>query len=365
MYRRQMLRMTGATLAATIGGGLSAGAAPRRQTVVSIHGDEFWINGRPTYSGRIWQGHKIQGLLMNSRMIQGIFDDHNPATVNRWAYPDTGKWDADRNAREFVEAMPEWLAHGMLCFVVGMQGGSPQGYSREQPWENNPFHPDGTLREDYMGRLKRILDRSDELGMVSMVNVFYFGQDERLASDAAVLQALDHTVDWLMDHGYTNVVLDVVNESDNRAYQQPLLRADRVHDLLIRVRHRSKGQLLVSTSFNGGRLPQSATVHSADFVLLHGNGVKDPAIISEMVAKVRIDPGYRPKPIVFNEDDHFDFEQPVNNMLSAVRAYAGWGYFDPGESNYKDGYQCPPVNWGISSERKRSFFTRLKEVTGQ
>ena len=138
---------------------------------------------------------------MNSRMIQGIFDDRNPDTVTRWAYPDTGKWDAERNTREFIEAMPLWLEHGMLSFVVGMQGGSPQGYSREQPWENNPFHADGSLREDFMGRLKRILDRSDELGMVSMVNVFYFGQDERLDGDAAVHKALDLTVDWVLDHG--------------------------------------------------------------------------------------------------------------------------------------------------------------------
>jgi hypothetical protein len=36
----------------------------------------------------------------------------------------------------------------------------------------------------------------------------------------------------------------------------------------------------------------------------------------------------------FNEDDHFDFDKPVNNMLAAIGWYASWGYFDPGESNY-------------------------------
>ena len=55
-------------------------AAPR--TVVSIQGDAFYINGQPTYKGRTWQGHKIEGLLLNSRMVQGIFDDANPKPRN-------------------------------------------------------------------------------------------------------------------------------------------------------------------------------------------------------------------------------------------------------------------------------------------
>lgn len=29
-----------------------------------------------------------------------------------------------------------------------------------------------------------------------------------------------------------------------------------------------------------------------------------------------------------------------------------------------EGYQSVPVNWGLSSERKRGFFTLLKQITG-
>lgn len=36
-------------------------------TVVSIRGDQFVINDKPTYEGRSWNGHRIEGLLMNSR----------------------------------------------------------------------------------------------------------------------------------------------------------------------------------------------------------------------------------------------------------------------------------------------------------
>src|SRR5690348_11328907 len=82
--------------------------APARKTEVSIRGAAFLINGEPTYKGRTWNGKKVEGLLMNSRMVQATFDDLNPETVGRWAYPDTKKWDADRNTREFIAAMPEW-----------------------------------------------------------------------------------------------------------------------------------------------------------------------------------------------------------------------------------------------------------------
>ena len=46
-------------------------------TQVEIKGNQFYINGKPTYEGRYWKGNKIEGLLMNSRMVQGVFDDLN------------------------------------------------------------------------------------------------------------------------------------------------------------------------------------------------------------------------------------------------------------------------------------------------
>ena len=108
-----------------------------RQTTVSIVGEDFHINGRPTYAGRNWNGRRVEGLLLNSRMVQGIFDDLNTNTVAKWAYPDTGRWDAERNTREFIEAMPEWRRHGLFAFTLNLKGGSPQGYSNDQPCHNS------------------------------------------------------------------------------------------------------------------------------------------------------------------------------------------------------------------------------------
>jgi hypothetical protein len=325
------------------------------------------LNGRPTYEGRVWREHSLEGLLFNSRMVQGIFDDLNPETISLWAYPDTGKWDAERNTREFLAAMPSWREHGLLAFTINLQGGSPQGYSQKQPWHNSAIRADGSLRLDYMRRLQRILDRADELGMAVILGIFYFGQDQRLRDEAAVVHAVDATVDWVFDRGYRHVLIEVNNECNVR-YDHAILRPERVHELIARVqsRQRQGRRLLASTSYGGGRLPGENVVRVADFLLLHGNGVSDPAQIARMVRNCRQIAGYRPMPILFNEDDHYGFERPQNNLVAAVAERASWGYFDfrrPGEG-FAEGFQSVPVDWRLSSVRKRAFFQAVRDMTG-
>jgi hypothetical protein len=347
-------------------GVVASAAAPKPKTTVAIRGDAFLLNGQPTYKGRSYKGRKIEGLLMNTRMVQGIYDDLNPETAGKWKYPDTGKWDAERNVREFLAAMPEWKRHGVLSFTINLQGGSPEGYSKSQPWENTAIAPDGSLRPAYMNRLERILDRADELGMVPIVGYFYFGQDQRVKDEAAVKQAVTNATQWLLDKNYRNVLVEINNETNVKAYDHPILMPERIHELILQAKAMTNNgrRLLVGTSYGGGFVPLANVVKVSDFLLLHGNGVKDPKRIAEMVRQVRAVEGYKPMPVLFNEDDHFDFDKPENNMMAAINEYASWGYFDPGASDYADGYQCPPVNWGINTPRKKAFFSLAKEVTG-
>jgi hypothetical protein len=338
-----------------------------RRTKVSIRGESFLINDQLTYQGRTWHQHRIEGLLLNARLVQGIFDDLNPKTRSLWAYPDTGVWDPERNTDEFLAAMPRWRAHGLLCFTINLQGGSPQGYSKKQPWHNSAITADGELRADYMARLDRILTRADELGMVVILGVFYFGQDHRLRDEAAVLRALDNSVAWLFDREYANVMLEINNECNVR-YHHRALQPDRVHELIERVKaqRRNGHRFLVSTSYGGNTVPLSNVIRAADFALLHGNGVDDPLRITEMVRQTRELDGYRPMPILFNEDDHFDFDKSDNNMIAAISERASWGFFDyrlDGE-DFRQGYQSVPVDWGIGSPRKRDFFNLVRDVTG-
>jgi hypothetical protein len=353
--------------------------AQERSTRVSIVGDQFHINGAPTYEGRTWtsggESYRIEGLLMNSRMVQGTFDDLNPDTRGQWAYPDTGQWDPDRNTTEFIQAMDGWRAHGLLGMTLNLQGGCPYGYCRTQPWENSAFAPDGSLRDPFMQRLARIADRADELGMVIVLGYFYFGQDERLRDEAAVIRAVENATTWVLERGYSNVIVEINNEC-NVQYDHAILRCDRVHELIARAKaiERSGRRLYVSTSLGGNAVPPPNIVQASDFVLLHGNGVKDPNRMAEMIQQVRALDVYRPMPIVNNEDDQpwrvaeQGWGEDGNNFVAAVKHYASWGYFDfrleAEHDDFNLGYQGIPVNWQISAPRKREFFDLLATITG-
>jgi hypothetical protein len=339
---------------------------------IQIEGDDFLIDGQPTYAGRTWRGQRIEGLLLNARLVQATFDDLNPDTRARWAYPDTGTWDPERNVAELIATLPEYRRRGLQAITVNFQGGSPEGYSRQQPWENSAFAPDGTLRAAFAERMRRVIEAADAAGLAVIVGYFYQGQDERLADESAVVRAVDAATDLLLEGGFENVLVEINNECDTR-YEHAILQPARVHELIDRVKARAAGRLLVSTSYRGGgRVPDEAVARSADFLLLHGNGTADPDLIAAQVDATRALAAYHGQPILFNEDDHFDFDRPWNNFTAALSRHASWGYFDPGSGvsgasahgNYVDGFQLVPVNWAINTPRKRAFFDLLADVTG-
>jgi len=401
---------------------------PSRRTQVTIRGDAFYINGRPTYAGRRYNGKRVEGLLMNVRVVQGIFDDLNPETATRWVYPDTGRWDPERNTNEFVAAMPEWKRHGVLAFTINLQGGTPGGFggrgrgrgtadgaapapadapgrgSAAQPpggapatapptpagvggraggrgpagpmLENTAVDPDGNLRPAYMARLERILNRADELGMVAIVGYFYFGQDQRLKDEDAVKRGVLNATNWIVDRGYTNVMVEINNEC-NLGYDHDILKPPRLPELfdLVRKQTRNGRHLMVTSSFGGttssmtGRenpdTPATSSVSkNSDFLLIHGNGPNDPDLIRRCIAGTRALAGDRKVPTLINEDPNVHFTEESNHLLASVGEYCSWGYYEQGQNNYQDGYQSPPVNWGINTDNKKQFFELVKQVTG-
>ncbi|MBD8491008.1 hypothetical protein IFO69_19805 [Echinicola sp. CAU 1574] len=336
---------------------------PKPKTMIAIKGAQFYINNEVTYKERYWNSQKIEGLLFNARMVQGIFDDLNPKTRGNFIYPDTKKWSPERNTREFVKAMASWKSHGLLAFTLNLQGGSPTGYGNKD-WINSTFDSLGNLRSAYINRLEKILERADELNMVVILGYFYFGQDQVLKDEPAVINAVDNITRWIIRKGYGNVLIEINNECDIH-YDHDILKPDRVTELIKRVKKISRNQLLVSTSYSGKKVPSDTIIRHSDFVLLHGNGAS-PEDITDLVDRVRASAAYSPKPILFNEDDHYDYDLETNNLFSSIASYASWGYFDfrrDGEG-YESGFQSVPVDWEINSKRKIQFFEKLKEITG-
>ena len=149
-----------------------------------------------------------------------------------------------------------------------MQGGSPQGYSSAQPWNNSAFKEDGSLRVDYLNRLEKILDKADELGMVPVVGYFYFGQDERLRDEKAIIDAVNNMTDWLLNKNYKNILIEINNECNVNKYDHEILKPTRIHELIELVKSKTKNEFrfLTGTSYGGGFIPLPNVVKTSDFI---------------------------------------------------------------------------------------------------
>lgn len=351
-------------------------------TEIQIDGTRFLINGKPTYEGVTYRGKPVEGLLMNSRMVQAIFDDENPKTAALWSYPDTSRWDPDRNTDEFCTALTEYRKHGLLAVTVGLQGGGsiykPEVYDS---YINSAFRPDGTLKPAYFHRLKRVLEAADAAGMVVIVNYFYWKQAARL-DEVAIQSAAEATTDWLLRTGHCNILVDVMNEAGYRETIPSILGAENVHRLIEIVQQVTLDgrRLVVGASTLGGKhLPTERWQKVEDFHMPHGNGYTPDELRAKLQKLKNTDEFKKhPRPILVNEDSVF-----VENMEAAVDKYASWGFYCQGygchykdrmdwttrerESRYEElsGFQTVPVNWSINTPIKRAFFEHLSEITGE
>ncbi len=361
------------------------------KTRISIEGEKFLINGVPTYKGRSFEGKPVEGLLFNSRMVQATFDDENPESRSRWAYPDTGEWDPDRNVAEFIAELPTYYSKGIRALTLNLQGGMPvTGTERTQPWVNSALTPQGDLKPKYMARLEKALRACDEQGIAVILGYYYFGQDENMADEAAIIRGVDNVTDWLLDTGLENVVVEVNNECDVPLYEHEILTPARVHELIARIKSRQRNgrRLLVAASVTNWPFRQKAglplsrgndaanvdqafrdrlargtvdkVIEESDFILYHGNGL-DADGVDKVTRVIKESQTFKdnPRPLCINEDSTL-----VPNMDAAFQHYVPWGYYDQGKNNYRDGFQSPPVNWKISTPEKERFFNRVAEITG-
>jgi hypothetical protein len=368
-----------------IAGVIAAAPAAAQKTRVGIRGSLFTINGHPTYTpeaGFPKADTNLIGTLLNVRAVQAIFDDanypqkgsrQNPYKSNTMGdvafdYPD-GKWDPERQTDEFVAALPQWRACGLLAFTVNLQGGGPTDgnfgdIAPTQPEDNTAFDPQGALKPAYARRLEKVIAAADRAGMVVIVGLYYFGQDERVQvtpDNRYIKRGIENAIGFLKSLPYRNVLIEINNETSDSGYGHSILKASGVVDAVLLAKKAAEGEFPVSMSWSGGIQPRGsradAALRAADYLMIHTNG-ETPEQVHESIAAFRRWAGYD-RPLMINEDG-----VSTMNLYAAVEEHAGWGFYDQGWNNYRDGFQSPPTNWTINTPVKWVFFEQVARLTG-
>ena len=141
----------------------------------------------------------------------------------------------------------------------------------------------------YMARLEKILNRANEKGMVVILGIYYFGQDQNVENEAAVIKGVENTIDWLFEKKFRNVIIEINNECDVKAYDHEILKPESVHELITLAKSKEKNgyRYLVGTSYGGGSIPRENVVAISDFLLFMETESKIRHRINEMVKQTR------------------------------------------------------------------------------
>lgn len=336
---------------------------------------KFYINGELTYS-ELDVPQASKGLLQNIRWVQATIDDLDGNEASGWPLVN-GDFDAQANTQKFIDAMDEWKAYGIRAFTLNMQGGCQcvggvSGNSQGS-LDNNPYGSTGekcfvdwdmgvaSEEAAYLTRMGSFIRAADDRGIVVILGLFYFGQDERLNGNAAVRLATERTVQWVIENNFTNVIFEVANEfgiqNPGPWYEHSYLNDGQVGFLLDLIHELTNNDgvedsvgflsnpnwvvptlpqqhALTTNSRSGGGLNPVHWVQNADFLLLHGNTLNSTGV-TNLVAATRnqlTSNGFGPfgKPIVFNEDpglNDTNLGLKVPNMQAAYDAGASWGLY--------------------------------------
>lgn len=282
-------------------------------TVVSIKGDKWFLNDKI-----INEGSPAEGLLMNVRMINSVFEDKGDKLP-----AEHKDFDPEKNTDRFISEIPAYVASGVNGFTIGLQGGMP-GYEGAV---NSAFNSDGTLQPEYMKRVERVIRAVDNSKVVVILSCFYQRQHSHFAAlnrQEDIRNALSNTVEWIRENKFRNVVLEVSNEYRHGGYRKwkegRWLISTRGQVELISLAKSLDPSLLVSTSGMGdGRLVDSLAA-AVDFITIHFNTTS----LENYGARINAlkETG---KPIICNEDDKIDKAGAAALMLSVANG-CGWGF---------------------------------------
>jgi hypothetical protein len=300
------------------------------ETVVTIREDKWYYNGNV-----INPGSPAEGLLMNVRMVNSVFEDRGRETSERYK-----EFNPAMNTDAFISMIPEYVSSGINAFTLSLQGGDP-GYEGAV---NTAFNADGSLREDYMERVEKVIKACNKNHAVVNLTCFYQRQHTHfsaLSGKESIKHALKNTVEWIREKRFTNVTLEISNEyrhSGFRNWQQgEWLMSEAGQVELIRLAKQLNPNLLVSTSGIGDGKLHSSLIEAVDFLLIHFNNStinEYPFIIGELKKYG--------KPVVCNEDDKINNTGAIALKQSVLNG-CGWGYMNL-EKNQKFPFTFEGIN---------------------
>ena len=175
--------------------------------LVSISGDKWYLNGKI-----INEGTPAEGLLMNVRMVNSVFEDTGDLMPEKFH-----DFNKDQNTENFISKIPEYMSQGLNAFTISLQGGNP-GYEGAI---NSAFQPDGSLRSEYLERVERVIHEVDKNNGIVILTCFYQRQHSHssaLNGKKAIKIALENTANWIKTKQFRNVVLEVSNEYNHPGY---------------------------------------------------------------------------------------------------------------------------------------------------
>ena len=291
------------------------------KTSVSIIGSNWYINNEI-----INAGSSAEGLLMNVRMVNSVFEDRGDRMPVQF-----GNFNTDKNTEAFISKISEYVFYGVNAFTISLQGGAP-GYEGAI---NSAFDSDGSLRKEYMNRVKKVIKAADQNSAIIILSCFYQRQHSypsALNGRDAIMKALGNTVKWIKNNNFRNVILEVSNEYRHGGYLNwkdgKWIVSKKGQLELLTLAKSLDPDLLVSTSGMGEGQMDESLVKSVDFITIHFNTTSLDNYVRK-INKIK-ESG---KPVLCNEDDKTGREG-ANALIYSVLNGCGWGYMNNRQNQY-------------------------------
>jgi hypothetical protein len=292
---------------------LLAGCTRPTKTVVSVRGEKWYFNDKI-----LNEDSPAEGLLMNVRMVNSVFEERGDKMPSEFK-----GFDAEKNTDEFISGIPEYVASGVNCFTICLQGGAP-GYEGSV---NTAYDPDGSLRKEYMDRVTRVIKAADENNAAIILTCFYQRQHSHfsaLTGKDAIKTALVNTVNWIKKNKFRNVIFEVSNEYRHGGYRNwndgKWIASTKGQVELMQLAKSVYPELLIGTSGMGDARLVDSLAMTADYITIHFNSTS----LEDYAQKIK-DMKRWGKPVICNEDDKLAAAGASACLLSVING-CGWGF---------------------------------------